>query len=112
MEQRLRLFENRMLRKIFWLEREEVNRESRRLYKEESYDLYSSPNVIWVTKSRKMRRRDTWHILEIKELQTVESLADRDHLEDVGLYGRITLNSIFRLIQIIHIAPGEKSGKK
>jgi len=56
MEQRLRFVENRMLRKIFWPEREEVNRESRRLYKEENYDFYSSPNVIWVTKSRKMRR--------------------------------------------------------
>ena len=56
MEQRLRFVENRMLRKIFWPEREEVNRESRRLYKEESYNLYSSPNVICVTKSRKMIR--------------------------------------------------------
>ena len=42
MEQRLRFFENRMLRKIFGAEREEVNRERRGLYKEESYDLYSS----------------------------------------------------------------------
>ena len=56
MEQRLRFFENRMLRKIFRAEREEVNRERRGLYSEESYDLYSSTNVIWVTKSRKMRR--------------------------------------------------------
>jgi len=55
MEQRLRFFENRMLRKIFGAEREEINRESR-LHKAESYDLYSSPNVIWVTKSRKMRK--------------------------------------------------------
>jgi len=57
MEQRLRFFENRMLRKIFGPEREEVNRERRGLYNEESYNLYSSPNVIWVTKSRRMRRR-------------------------------------------------------
>jgi len=45
-----------MLRKIFGPEREEVNRESERSYKEESYDIYSSPNVIRVTKSRRMRR--------------------------------------------------------
>jgi len=45
-----------MLRRIFGAEREEVNRESRRLYKEDSYDLYSSPDVFWVTKSREMRR--------------------------------------------------------
>jgi len=56
MEQRLRFFENRMLRKVFGAERQEVNRERRGLYNEEIYDLYSSPNVIWVTKSRRMRR--------------------------------------------------------
>ena len=33
-----------------------MNRERRRLYNEESYDLYCSPNVIWVMKSRIMRR--------------------------------------------------------
>jgi len=55
MEQRLRFFENRMLWKIFGPETEEVNRERRRLYNEEIYDLYSSPNVIWVMKSRRMR---------------------------------------------------------
>jgi len=70
MEQRLRFFENRMLRKIFWPEREEVNRESRRLYKEESYDLYSSPNVIWVTKSRKMRR--TGHMAHMGDKRGVK----------------------------------------
>jgi len=41
MEQRLRFVENRMLRRIFGAEREEVNRDRRRLYNEESYDLYS-----------------------------------------------------------------------
>jgi hypothetical protein len=49
-----------MLRKIFGPERDEVNRERRRLYNEQIYDLYSSPNVICVTKSRRMRR--TGHI--------------------------------------------------
>jgi len=41
MEQRLRFVENRMLRRIFGAEREEVNRDRRRLYNVESYDLYS-----------------------------------------------------------------------
>jgi len=45
-------------------------------------------------------------------VQTVEKLADRDHLEDVGLYGMITLKWIFRLMQIIHMTPGHQSGKK
>jgi hypothetical protein len=45
-----------MLRKIFGTARDEVNKERRRLYNKEIYDLYSSPNVIWVAKSRRMRR--------------------------------------------------------
>jgi hypothetical protein len=51
----LRFFENRMLRKISGPERDEVNQEKRRLYNEEIYDLLFT-NVIWVTKSRKMKR--------------------------------------------------------
>jgi hypothetical protein len=50
LEQRLRFFENRMLRKLFGPERDEVNRERKRLFTKESYDLHFSPNVIWVTK--------------------------------------------------------------
>jgi hypothetical protein len=49
------LFENRVLRKICGLRRVEVTGESRRLYNEELNDLYSSPNVIGVFKSRRMR---------------------------------------------------------
>jgi hypothetical protein len=45
---RLRVFENRVLRKIFGPKRDEVTGEWRRLHKEELYDLYSSPNVIRV----------------------------------------------------------------
>jgi hypothetical protein len=40
-----------------------------------------------------------------------KNLGDRDHLEDLGLYGRITLKCIFRLIQIIHMTAGQQSGK-
>jgi hypothetical protein len=56
MEQRFWFFEYRMLRKIFGPERDEVNRQRRRLYNEEIYDLYPSPNVIWEKKSGRMRR--------------------------------------------------------
>jgi predicted negative regulator of RcsB-dependent stress response len=47
---RLRMFENRVLRKIFGPKRDEVKGERRRLHNEELYDLYSSPNIIWVIK--------------------------------------------------------------
>jgi PAS domain-containing protein len=51
-EQRLRVFENRLLRRIFGPKRDEATGEWRRLYKEE---MYSSPNIIRVIKLRRMR---------------------------------------------------------
>jgi hypothetical protein len=54
-EQRLRVFENRVLRRIFGPKRDEATGEWRRLHKEELNDLYSSPNIIGVIKSRRMR---------------------------------------------------------
>ena len=54
-EYRLRGFENWVLRRIFGPQRDEVTGEWRRLYKMELNDLYCSPNVIRVSKSRRMR---------------------------------------------------------
>jgi hypothetical protein len=54
-ERKLRAFDNRVLRKIFGPRRDEVRGEWRRLHKGELYDLYSSPNIIRVIKSRRMR---------------------------------------------------------
>jgi hypothetical protein len=54
-EHRLRVFENRVLRRIFRPKRDEVTGEWRRLHNEELNDLYSSPNIIWVIKSRRIR---------------------------------------------------------
>jgi hypothetical protein len=54
-EHRLRVFESRVLRRIFGPKREGVTGELRRLHNEELNDLYSSPNIIWVIKSRRMR---------------------------------------------------------
>jgi hypothetical protein len=49
-EQRLRVFENRALRRIFGRKRDEATGESSGLHSEELNDLYSSPNIIRVIK--------------------------------------------------------------
>jgi hypothetical protein len=54
-ECRLRVFENRVLRRIFGPKRDEVTGEWRRLHNRELYALYSSPNIIRVIKSRRLR---------------------------------------------------------
>jgi hypothetical protein len=54
-ERRPSVFENRALRRIFGLEREEVRGEWRRLHSEEHYALYSSPNIIRVIKCKRIR---------------------------------------------------------
>jgi hypothetical protein len=54
-EHRLKVFVNRVLRKIFGLKRDEVTGEWRKLYSEELLDLYSSPSIIRIIKSSRMR---------------------------------------------------------
>jgi hypothetical protein len=52
---KLRVSENRMLRRIFGPKRDEVTGGWRELHDEEPHDLYSSPRIIRIIKSRKMR---------------------------------------------------------
>jgi hypothetical protein len=53
-EHRLRVFENRVLRRIFGPERDD-DRSWRKLHNDELHDLYSSPNIVRVIKSRRMK---------------------------------------------------------
>jgi hypothetical protein len=60
-ERKLRVFENRVLRRIFGPKREGVTVEWRKLHNEELHNLYSSPSIIRIIKSRRM-----WHGLEMR----------------------------------------------
>ena len=54
-ERSLRVFENRVLRRVFGSKRDEATGEWRKLHNEELRDLYSLPNIVRVVKSRRMR---------------------------------------------------------
>jgi hypothetical protein len=54
-EHRLRVFENRVLRRIFAPKRDEVTGGWRKLHNEELHNLYSPPSIIRMSKSRRMR---------------------------------------------------------
>jgi len=64
-EHRLRLFEIRVLRRMFWPRRDEVTGEWRKLHNEELNDLYFSPNIIRVMTSRRMRWME--HVARMEE---------------------------------------------
>ena len=88
-----------MLRRIFGLRRDEVTGEWRRLHNEELNDLYCSPNIVRVIKSRRMR--GAGHVARMGEERGVYrawwgNRRERDHWEDLGADGWIILGWISR----------------
>jgi len=65
----LRVFENRVLRRIFGPKRDEVTGEWRKLHNEKLNVLYSSPNIVQVIKSRRMRWAE--HVVRMGERRGV-----------------------------------------
>ena len=97
-ERKLRLFENLVLRRIFGPRMDEVTGEWRRLHNEELNDLYSSPNIVRVKKSRKI-----WagHVARMgEESGCIGSWwgngREEDNWGDVGVDGWIILGWISR----------------
>jgi hypothetical protein len=64
-ERRLRVFENRVLRKTFGPKRDEVTGEWRKIRIQEPYQLYCSPHTVRVIKSRRMRW--AWYVARMED---------------------------------------------
>jgi hypothetical protein len=73
-EHRLRVFENGLLRRIFRPKREEVEVGWRRLHNKELHNLYASPNIIRVSKLKKI----SWagHVARMGEIRNSYSTLD------------------------------------
>jgi hypothetical protein len=92
-EHRLRVFENRVLRRIFGPKREEDG-SWRKLHNDELHSLYSSPSIIRVIKSRRIRWAGHVACMGRGEVFKGFWLGDqkaRSHWENLGVGGRITL---------------------
>ena len=98
-ESRLRVFENRVLRKMFGTTRDETTGEWRKLHNEELHDLWSLPNIVNLIKSRRMRWAVTWQEWGRGGVHTGfwwGDMREGDHLEDLGVDGMIILKRIFK----------------
>jgi hypothetical protein len=97
-----RVFENRMLRRMFGSKRDEVTGEWRKLRKEKLNDLYFSTNFIRPIYLRRMRC--VGNVARMGEACTGfwwGNVRERDHLGDQGVDGRIIYRWIFRKWDVV-----------
>jgi hypothetical protein len=100
-EHRLRVFEQRVLRRIFEPKRDEMTRGRRKLLNEKLHNLYSSPSIITMIKSRMLRW--AWHLARMWEKRNAyrilvrEPKGKRPHgrlrrrwVDNIKIYLRIT----------------------
>ena len=93
----MKVFENRVLRRIFGRKWDELTGEWRKLHNEELNYLYCSPYIVWVIKWR-MRWAGNVERIWRGEVYTGfwwGNLRKRDHLGDPGVDGRIILSWMF-----------------
>jgi hypothetical protein len=94
-EHRLRVFENRVLRRIFVPKRDKVTRGWRKLHNEELHNLYPSPGVIRMIKSRRMKLAE--HVARMGEKRNTYRIfmgrleGKKKHYEDEDVGGWIIL---------------------
>jgi hypothetical protein len=97
-KRRLRVFGNRVLRRVFGTQRDEVTREWRKLHNELS-DLYSLPNIVRVIKPRRMRWVGHVALMGRGEMCTVlwwGTLREIDYWGGADVDGKIMLRWFFR----------------
>jgi hypothetical protein len=89
-ERRVRMFENRVLRRVFGPKRDKVTGEWRKLHNKELKDLFSLPNIVRVLKLRRMR----WagHLAHMERIEVCTgcwwgSLRERGHWGDQDVDG-------------------------
>jgi hypothetical protein len=93
-----------VLRRIFGPNRDEVTGDCRKIHNEELNELYSSPNVVWVIKSSRMRwaghnRAYMWRG-DVYRGFWWGNLNERDQLEDPSLDQRVVLSWNFRNLDV------------